>query len=99
MTHALQVSFRRLVPNETLVGLAATRYRRLGTVVPGPSQCLVSLESFGRPARALTLAQVRLERDGQPSAHAEARHRDPVAALDAALTSLEAQLSGPRWQH
>src|SRR5687768_13689195 len=63
MTHDLQVSFRRLIPNESLVCLAATRYRRLGALVPGPSQCLVSLESFGRRARALTRAQVRLECD------------------------------------
>lgn len=99
MTRALQVSFRRLVPNETLVGLAAARYRRLGAVAPGPSQCLVSLESFGRRARALTHVQVRLERDGRPSAHAEAHHRDPFAALDAALTSLETQLGGTRWRN
>jgi ribosome-associated translation inhibitor RaiA len=99
MPQALQVSFRRLFPNEGLVGLAATRYRQLGAVVRGSSQCLVSLETLDRRATALTLAQVRLERDGQPSAHAQARHRDPFAALDAALTSLEAQLRGARWQH
>jgi hypothetical protein len=97
MNQALQVSFRQLVPSEGLVGLAATRYRRLGQVVRGPSQCVVCLETLGGRPDALTLAHVRLERPGAPWAQAEARHHDPYTALDAALSSLEAQLQAGRW--
>lgn len=97
MNQALQVSFRQLVPSEGLVGLAATRYRRLGEVVRGPSQCVVCLEALEDRPYPLTRAHVRLERPGEPWTHAEARHHDPYAALDAALTSLEAQLQAVRW--
>ena len=95
MTQALQVSFRELIPNEGLVGLAAARYRRFGGALPGPSQCTVSLETHGRRERRFTLAQVRLECRGAPHAQAEAAHTDPFTALEQALAALEAQLAGP----
>jgi ribosome-associated translation inhibitor RaiA len=88
MTQTLQVSFRRLVPSEQLVVLARDRYRRLELV--HASEFFVSLESHVVPR--VTVAEVRLQREGAPQTSAEAAHADPYQALEAALTALEAQL-------
>jgi hypothetical protein len=89
MPHALQVSFRQLVPNESLIALAREKYRQIRCARPTLGECLVQLE---QRSGVLTHATVRMRDEGRIGAEAEASHRDPQAALCMALQLAQAQL-------
>lgn len=89
MSHALQVSFRRLVPNEGLVAMAAERYRQLRCLRPGLGECCVSLEQKSGP---VTHALVVVREEGRPGAEAQASHRSPEVALGLALERAQINL-------
>jgi hypothetical protein len=94
MAHALQVSFRQLIPSEGLIELAAERYRQLRRVRPDLGECCVSLEmGHGSVAHAIVLVR----EEGRPGTEAKASHRDPMVALGLALESAQAQLGVRVW--
>jgi hypothetical protein len=91
MPHALQVHFRRLIPNEELVLLAKRRFEELRIDFQGGNECVVSLSSRDGTSDPLIDAHVRIA-SGDTTREAHAAHRDAQLALANALSSLEAAL-------
>jgi hypothetical protein len=91
MSYALQVRFRHLAPSEGLIALAAARYKLIRSVLVGPGECTVSLESDAH-ARPLAHAVVKIHEHGLARAEASASHRDPEVALGRALQDVQDQL-------
>jgi hypothetical protein len=88
-SYALQVRFRHLAPSEGLIALAAARFKLIRSVLSGPAECTVCVESD--PA-ARTHALVKVHERGRVQAEARASHSDPEAALRLALEDVQAQL-------
>ncbi len=97
MSHALQVRFRKLVPSESLISLAAERYRKIRQMLRGPGECLVSIETRDDRKRPVTeVAVVLVFEDGPVVVEASACHKSPRIALSLAFADVESQLGRGR---
>ena len=91
MTHALQVNFRKLLPNERLVALASERYQRIRNERPDTVECWVTLETLndrGQPVQAA----VTLHGEDGPLCEATAVHSKAHVALNLAMAQLQTRL-------
>jgi hypothetical protein len=92
MSHALQVSFRHLLPSEKLVALAAESFQYIQRHRPEMRECCVVVESLAdnRPKRVQTVVSLHPEQ-GEPL-EASAIHGDAAVALGLALAQLQTRL-------
>lgn len=103
MSQALQVSFRRVLPSEPVVALAAQRFRHVHRARPDVRECCVVVEAMDEKRPKLVQAVVTLRGEHADLAESTGVHRDGHAALALAFASAEARLGifpaldDPRW--
>lgn len=90
-SHALQVRFLQLAPDETLIALAAAHYKQMRLGLVGPNECAVRLER-DQGQDSLVHAVVRIHERGRARAEGCASHRDAEIALKVALLHVRARL-------
>jgi hypothetical protein len=95
MSHALQVRFVRLDPNEDLIALAAAHYKHMRCTLEAPGECTVYLERDVDAAVQRVDAVVKLSDQGRTRAEARASHSQPEVALRIALTRVREKLAEP----
>jgi hypothetical protein len=92
MTHALQVNFRRLLPNEKLVALASERFQHIRSARPESVECWVTLETLDNARGQPVQAQVVIHGASGPMCEASAVHAKPQVALSLAMAQLQERL-------
>ena len=92
MTHALQVNFRRLLPNERLVALASERYQRIRNERPDTVECWVTLETLQGASGQPVQAAVTVHGEDGPLCEATAVHAKAHVALNLAMAQLQTRL-------
>jgi hypothetical protein len=92
MTHALQVNFRKLLPNERLVALASERYQRIRNERPDTVECWVTLETLNDARGQPVQAAVTLHGEDGPMCEAMAVHSKAHVALNLAMAQLQTRL-------
>jgi hypothetical protein len=103
MPHAMQVSFRRVLPSEPVVALAARRFQHVHQQRSEVLECCVMVEALDPSAspevraqhstrHGLVQAQVTLTGEQGPLFESTGVHRDASVALGLAFDSAEARL-------
>jgi hypothetical protein len=92
MSHALQVSFRRLLPSEKLVALAAESFQHVQRYRPEMQECCVVVEAVGESRSKRVQAAVSLRTGGGEIIEGSAIHGDAAVALSLALAQVQTRL-------
>jgi hypothetical protein len=92
MSHALQVSFRHLLPSEKLVALAAESFQHVQRFRPEMCECCVVVEALGESRTKRVQTRVSLRAASGEVVEGSAVHADAGVALSLALAQVQTRL-------
>jgi hypothetical protein len=92
MSHALQVSFRRLLPSEKLVSLANESFQHIHRHRPELEECCVVVEALGDSRARRVQATVSLRGGDGELLEGSAVHAEAEVALSLALAQLQTRV-------
>jgi hypothetical protein len=92
MSHALQVSFRHLLPSEKLVALANESFQHIHRYRPEMQECVVVVEALGDHRTRRVQATVSLRADDGQLLEGSAVHGEAEIALSLSLAQLQTRI-------